>query len=263
MPVAPSPTAAAAANSAPAARSTWRLIFRIVRWSTYAAAIITLLMIFHAAPPPVIATSPQAAARMEEKIAAAEQSLASGNSATLRLDETELNSYLVSHLELSPQNPPASSTSTHTASQQTSAATGSASAQDTASAQSGTPAVSDPTAGLPAPSGTNAEQVEQARSNVRDVKMQLIEDRVRAYVVFDFHGKDLTLQLEGRLSSANGYLRFEPLSGQFGSLPIPQSALQSAVDKMMDSPENREKLKLPAGMSDLRIENGEVVATYR
>jgi len=47
------------------------------------------------------------------------------------------------------------------------------------------------------------------RSNVRDVKVQLIEDRVRAYVVFDMHGKDVTLQLEGRLGSANGYLRFE------------------------------------------------------
>jgi hypothetical protein len=243
MPATPAPQNSALAR--PPAKSAWRLIFRIVRWSTYAAAIITLLMMFHAAPPPVIATSPQAAARMEEKIAAAEQSLAGGNPATLHLDESELNSYLASHLEISP-SPAAGSTATRAA-----------------AAQSGSPTETDPAAGLPTPSGTDAQQVEQVRSTVRDVKVQLIEDRARAYVVFDFHGKDLTLQLEGRLSSSNGYLRFEPVSGQFGSLPIPQSALHSAVEKMMDSPENREKLKLPAGMSDLRIENGEVVATYR
>jgi hypothetical protein len=31
----------------------------------------------------------------------------------------------------------------------------------------------------------------------------------------------------------------------------------------MDSPENREKLKLPSEISDLRIQNGEVVASYK
>jgi hypothetical protein len=60
------------------------------------------------------------------------------------------------------------------------------------------------------------------RSNVRDVRVQLIDDRAKAYVVFDVHGKDMTLQLEGRLGAQNGYLHFEPLSGQIGSLPIPQ-----------------------------------------
>jgi hypothetical protein len=98
---------------------------------------------------------------------------------------------------------------------------------------------------------------------VRDVKVELIEDRVRAYVVFDFHGKDLTLQLEGRLASDNGYLRFVPVSGQLGSLPIPQSALETAVQRMMESPENREKLRLPPEITDLRIENGELLATFR
>jgi len=85
---------------------------------------------------------------------------------------------------------------------------------------------------------------------------------VKAYVVFDMHGKDITLELEGRLGSSNGYLRFEPVSGQIGSLPIPQSTLESAVQKLLDSPENREKLRLPADIADLRVENGELVATY-
>jgi hypothetical protein len=214
-----------------------RLIFRIVRWTTYFAAIITLLMVFHATPPPQIATSPQAAARVEQKVEAAEQAVASGQPATLRLDQTELNSYLASHLEISP-NAPAKAAST------------------IASPESGA-------SNLPTPTGTAAEQVEQVRSSVRDVKVELVDDRVRAYVVFDFHGKDMTLQLEGRLGATNGYLRFEPVSGQIGSLPIPQSTLETAVQKMMDSPENREKLRLPAEISGLKIENGELVASYQ
>jgi hypothetical protein len=224
-------------NLPPREPSPLRLAFRIIRWITYAAAIITLLMVFHATPPPVIATNPQAAARVEQKVQDVEQAVASGQSATLRLDQSELNSYLASHLDLSPAAPTKSASNT---------------------APSG-----DANSNLPPPSGTPAEQVEQVRSSVRDVKVELVEDRVRAYVVFDFHGKDLTLQLEGRLASANGYLRFEPVSGQLGSLPIPQSALETAVQRMMDSPENREKLKLPPGITDLRIENGELLATFR
>jgi hypothetical protein len=221
----------------PSKRSPLRLIFRIVRWTTYLAAIIALLMVFHAAPPPVIATSPQAAARVDQKVQAVEQAVANGHPATLRLDQTELNSYLVSHLDI-PPNTPAKAASTNA---------------------SPNGAASD----LPVPSGSSAEQVEQVRSSVRDVKVQLVDDRVRAYVVFDFHGKDMTLQLEGRLSATSGYLRFEPVSGQLGSLPIPQSTLETAVQKMMESPENREKLKLPAQISGLKIENGELVASFQ
>ena len=101
------------------------------------------------------------------------------------------------------------------------------------------------------------------RSNVKDVKVQLVDDHVRAYVVFDVHGKDMTLQLVGKLGADNGFLKFEPVSGQIGSLPIPQAVLEAAVRKMMESPENREKLKLPSDISNLKIENGEVVTQFQ
>jgi hypothetical protein len=210
----------------------WQLLFRIIRWSTYAFAAIMLILLFHKAPPPPVETSPQAAARVEEKFEAVERAVASGQAATLRLDETELNSYLSTHLDLAGNGAPSPSP-----------AGGAQAAPNT-----------------PTPS---PQEVEQMRSNVRDVKVQLIEDRVKAYVVFDVHGKDMTLQLEGRLGTHNGYLQFEPLSGQIGSLPIPQSTLESAVQRLMNSPENREKLKLPSEISDLRIQNGEIVASYK
>jgi len=214
------------------AQSAWKRIFRIIRWSSYTFALVVLVLLLHKAPPPLVETSPQAAARAEEKFEQVEKAVASGRPATLRMDETELNSYLATHLALADNGAPK-------------------------------PASKGGAQGAPNSSAPTPQEVEQMRSNVRDVKVQLIEDRVKAYVLFDVHGKDMTLQLEGRLGAQNGYLHFEPLSGQIGSLPIPQSTLESAVQRLMDSPENREKLKLPAEISDLRIQNGEVVASYR
>ena len=212
--------------------SVWKLIFRFVRWSTYAVVVVTLILALHKTPAPPVETNPQAAARAEQKFEDAERAVANGQAATVRVDETELNSYLSSHLELAGKE----------------------------AAKPVTPAAQPDDSHGSAPT---TQEVEQMRSTVRDFKIQLVDDRVKAYVLFDVHGKDMTLQLEGRLGAQNGYLNFEPVSGQIGSLPIPQSTLESAVRRLMESPENREKLKLPPQIADLRIENGEVVASYR
>ena len=205
--------------------SVLRWVFRLLRWSTYLATLVTLILLLHKTPPPAVVSTPQAAASAEQKVSQVEQSVSQGQSATLRLDETELNSYLANHLDLAPQMT--------------------------------TPA---PSGGAGAPTDTDVEQV---RSSVRDVKVQMEGDQVHAYVLFDMHGKEMSLDLVGRLGAADGYIKFEPVSGHIGSLPIPQSALESAVRQLMESPVNREKLRLPSDVSDLRIENGELVTTYR
>jgi hypothetical protein len=202
-----------------------RWVFRILRWSTYLATLVTLILLLHKTAPPAVVSTPEAAASAEQKVSQVEQSVSQGQPATLRLDESELNSYLASHLDL--LSPPA------------------------ASGQDG---------GAGAPS---ASDVEQARSSVRDIKVQMEGDQVHAYLVFDLHGKEMSLDLVGRLGAADGYIKFEPVSGHIGSLRIPQSALESAVKQLMESPVNREKLRLPSDVSDLRIENGELVTTYR
>jgi hypothetical protein len=227
----------------------WRLIFRTVRWATYAGAVVTLALLLHKAPPPVVETNPQAAARVEQKFEQVQQAVSNGQPATVTMDQTELNSYLVSHLDIA-----------------SNASASAPSPSATSTANSGAPSPSPAeaaTSGTPAPAGTSAEQIAQVQSAVKDVKIELIGDRARAYVVFDFHGKDMTLQLEGKLGAQDGYLRFEPVAGQIGSLPIPQSTLETAIRRMMESPENREKLKLPDDISSLKIENGEVVVGYK
>lgn len=220
----------------PSRTSTLVLVFRIVRWTVYACVLIVLILLLHKATPPAVSATPEAAARVEQKFQDAQQAVSQGQPATLRLDETELNSYLASHLDLAGRK---------------------ASDGTVEAAPGGT---SDET---PSSEQPTMDDVAQMRSNVKDVKVQLVDDRVRAYVVFDVHGKDMTLQLEGKLGADNGFLHFEPVSGRIGALPIPQATLEAAVRKMMESPENREKLRLPSDVSDLKIENGEVVAKYQ
>jgi hypothetical protein len=44
---------------------------------------------------------------------------------------------------------------------------------------------------------------------------------------------------------------------------MPQAALEAAVQKMLSSPENRDKLKLPPNIRDVRVQNGELVVDYK
>jgi len=79
--------------------------------------------------------------------------------------------------------------------------------------------------------------------------------------VFDFHGKDLSLQLEGKLVMQGGYLRLIPTGGKLGSLPLPQATLESAAQRLFDAPENREKFRLPPHIRDIRVERGELIVS--
>jgi hypothetical protein len=44
---------------------------------------------------------------------------------------------------------------------------------------------------------------------------------------------------------------------------LPQSTLNAAVEKMMASPENRDKLRLPPDISDIKIVDGQAVIQYK
>jgi len=231
------PQIPAGAERGPERLSVLRWAFRIVRWSTYLAALITIILLLRKSPPPPVVATPQAAASAEQKLLQAEQTVSQGQSATLRLNQDEVNSYLAKHLDLAQQN---SASSSGGSGQQTSSS---------AALDGG-------------PGNLTPADIEQAKSSVKDVKVTMEGDQVHAYVVFDLHGKDMTLDLVGKLGAQDGYLRFEPVSGKIGALPIPQSALESAVRQLMDSPENREKLKLPSDVSDLHIEDGQLVTKY-
>ena len=202
----------------------FKKFFRVFRWFTLAAGVLIVVLILRQGEPPSVETDPRAKERVQTKLYELQRARQSGDSYDLRLKESEINSWVGSSLALAP--PAGPQTSSHN----------------------------------PGGSETTLEEVQ---SSMRDVKVNLLDDRLRAYVLFDFHGKDLSLSLEGRLRVENGYLRLEPTSGSLGSLPLPQAVLDRAVQRIFDSPENKEKFKVPPEVRDIRVVNRELVVFYQ
>lgn len=234
-------------------------IYSVLSWSSFAGLVLVMFLVLRKSPAPSVPASPDAAASAEKKFEAADQARAAGQPSQVALDRAELNSYVAQNLGLQ---------TAATASLATGQSASSSSPNENASEPAGGSA-SLPSAGGqasdPASVLNSSEQpsIDQIQSSVKDVKVDMVGDVVKAYVIFDFHGKDLSLELDGHLSSENGYMKFVPISGKLGSLPLPQSTLNEAVDKLMSSPENRDKLKLPSDINDIQIVNGQAVVQYK
>jgi hypothetical protein len=104
---------------------------------------------------------------------------------------------------------------------------------------------------------------EQVKSSMKDIKIHLAGDRIQAYTLFNMYGKDVSLQLTGKLQVKDGRLRLDATEGTIGTLPIPKATLGSATSTLFDSPGNREKFMLPPHIADVQIQNGELVISYR
>ena len=219
-----------------ASQTVLKTAYRILTWTTFAGLALTLILVLRKSPPPAIPADPDAAAHIEQKFTAAEQQKAAGEAPQVALNPSELNSYLSQNLQLE------------------------GSPQLGAAASPGSSVAAGSSASLPGADGATLEEVQ---SSVKDVKVDMDGDLVKCYVIFDFHGKDLSLELDGHLATQDGYIKFVPVAGKLGSLPLPQSTLDAAVQKMMDSPENRDKLKLPPDISDIQIQNGQAVVSYK
>src|SRR5580658_8594392 len=226
-------------------------LYKILSWSSVAGLLLTIVLVLHKSPAPNIPFDPGAAERAEQKFAEADQAEAAGQPGSVALDRSELNSYLAQNLQTQTPAPVGTAGA---------ASGGGSNAGAGAAADSGGNAAKDPSAALAA---GDPRSLEDVQSSVKDVKVDMVGDLVKAYVIFDFHGKDISLELDGHLSAENGFMKFEPVSGKLGSLPLPQSTLNAAVEKMMASPENRDKLRLPADISDIKIVDGQAVIQYK
>ena len=72
-------------------------------------------------------------------------------------------------------------------------------------------------------------------------------------------GKDIYLTIGGTLGVTGRTLEFKPTDVKMGSLPVPVTVIESALRERLDSPEMRERMKLPDNIKNVRIENGELV----
>jgi hypothetical protein len=236
-------------------------INQVLTWASLVLLLLVLVLVLKKSPAPNIPYDPSAAARVQQKFDAAGQAKAAGQPSQVQLDPTELNSYLKDNLQLAGSSQPGAANATAAIPQ---VAAPSDLGNIPAPATNSMPAGSAPANAMPDLNGSaDGTSISDVQSQVKDVKVDMDGDLVKAYVIFNFHGKDISLELDGHLASQDGYLKFDPVAGKLGELPLPQSTLQSAVEKMMNSPENREKLKLPDDISDLKVENGQAVVSYK
>jgi len=202
----------------------FRRFYRVFRWVALAACLVVLGLILWPARAPEVQSDPRAPGRIQAKVQDAEWAVSRGLPYTLQMNEAEVNAWMHSNLALAKEGAPGG-------------------------------------AGPPGPG--REPTIEEIQSNVRDIKVNLVEDHVRAHVVFNLYGKDLTLQLEGQVFVAEARLRFEPRGGRLGSLPIPKATLDRAVRRLFDSPEHRDKFQLPSEIKDVQVVNGQLVVSYR
>jgi hypothetical protein len=102
-----------------------------------------------------------------------------------------------------------------------------------------------------------------SEGGVQGVSVHMVDNKLNIHVLANFYGQDMTLDIKGRLNTRDGYMRFVPLSGSVGALPIPASVLRAVVDQAMSSPQAQRNMRLPATVSDLSVEAGQLVVHYK
>jgi len=213
--------------------SPFRVAFRFVRWAMLATSAMFIYLVLVPSTPPLVDIDPTAEASTRDKLHAAERSLRKATNATIQLTEGEVNGWILANTGLnSPTDPTASATEF------------------------------DPGSITREPAGKVDVTLPELRAHVTDMRVAFVENRVRTYLQFDLYGKQMSFDLEGYLSVRDGYLALDPIAGKLGSLPLPSLSLGAAARRVFESPENREKFRLPGDIEDMRVENGELVIQF-
>ena len=93
--------------------------------------------------------------------------------------------------------------------------------------------------------------------NIKDYQISMDGDIVRGQFLTQIAGKDVYLTLAGHLGSKDGYATFDATEVKVGDLSVPASLVNEVLQKKLA--EQRDQLKLPDNVKDIKVENGELV----
>ena len=96
-----------------------------------------------------------------------------------------------------------------------------------------------------------------AAYNVKDYQVNFEGDQVVGQFLTQVAGKDVWVTVKGHLGSKDGYATFDPTEFKVGDLNVPVSLVNDQLQKKLL--EQRDRLKLPDSVSNLKVENSEVV----
>jgi hypothetical protein len=203
---------------------------RIISFATLAISILTLVLVLKRPAPLAPAASPAAAAAnaqsFQEKVnRIAEPKVPGEGESEVRMNSGEVSAALAEAAGLLP------------------------------SAASANTSTSSPSANPPGASGSM--EFPGRVPNIKDYQVSMDGDIVRGQFLTQIAGKDVYLTLAGHLGSKDGYATFEATEVKVGDLSVPASLVNEVLQKKLA--EQRDQLKLPDNVKDLRIENGELV----
>jgi hypothetical protein len=92
---------------------------------------------------------------------------------------------------------------------------------------------------------------------IKDQQVSFEGDVVHGQFLTEIAGKDVWVTVSGHLASKDGYATFEPTEFKVGDLSVPISLVNPALQKKMA--EQKDRLKLPDFVGDLKVQNGELV----
>jgi hypothetical protein len=201
---------------------------RIISFATLAISILTLILVLKRPAPVAPQVAPAAAAAnaqsFQEKVNQLAEPKAEGEGAgEIRMTSGEVSAALEQAAGLLP-------------------------AAAVANSAPGAPGASAPTASTEFPG---------AVPDIKDYQVTMDGDIVRGQFLTQIAGKDVYLTLAGHLGSKDGYATFDATEVKIGDLSVPASLINGVLQKKLA--EQRDQLKLPNNVKDIKVENGELV----
>jgi hypothetical protein len=202
---------------------------RIISFATLAISILTLILVLKRPAPVAPAVAPAAAAAnvqsFQEKVNRLAQPKVPGEGETeVRMNSGELSAALAQAAGMMP-------------------ATASANISPSATPNS------SPASG--------AMEFPGAVPNIKDYQVSMDGDIIRGQFLTQIAGKDVYLTLAGHIGSKDGYATFDATEVKVGDLSVPASLVNGVLQKKLA--EQRDQLKLPSDVKDIKVENGELV----
>lgn len=106
-----------------------------------------------------------------------------------------------------------------------------------------------------APAPTSAE--DNGAPTIKDQQISFDGDLVHGQFLTTIAGKDVWITISGRLGEKDGYATFDPTEFKVGDLNVPVSLVNPALQKKLA--EQRDRLKLPDKVGNLKVENSLLV----
>ncbi|HTU40287.1 MAG TPA: hypothetical protein VMF10_01170 [Candidatus Aquilonibacter sp.] len=92
---------------------------------------------------------------------------------------------------------------------------------------------------------------------IKDQQVSMEGDVVHGQFLTEIAGKDVWITVSGHLGSKDGYATFDPTEFKVGDLNVPVSLINPALQKKLA--EQRDRLKLPDNVGDVKVQGGELV----